>query len=56
MDPRHDQWNVQEPAEKTLQGFMQAAATGVSASFTCPEQFNPPVGKAPSSGEIRKAV
>ena len=54
MDPRHDRWNVQEPAEKTLQGFMQAAATGVSASFTCPEQFNPAVAKTPSSGEIRK--
>ena len=56
MDPRYDVWNVNEPAEKTLQGFMQAAATGVSASFTCPEQFNPPVGKAPSSGEIRKSA
>ena len=54
MDPRRDKWNVQEPADKTLQGFMQAAATGVSASFTCPEQFNPAVAKTPSSGEIRK--
>ena len=54
MDPRRDRWNVKEPAEKTLQGFMQAAAAGVSASFTCPEQFNPAVGKAPSSGEISK--
>ena len=54
MDPRRDKWNVQEPAEKTLQAFMKSAATGVSASFTCPEQFNPAVAKAPSSGEIRK--
>ncbi len=54
MDPRRDLWNVLEPAEKTLQAFMQAAATGVSASFTCPEQFNPAVAKTPSSGEIRK--
>ena len=54
MDPRHDLWNVQEPAEKTLQAFMQAAAAGVSASFTCPEQYNPAVAKGPSSGEIRK--
>ena len=56
MDPRRDHWAVQEPAEKTLQGFMQAAATGVSASFTCPETFNPAVGKSPSSGEIRKSA
>ena len=56
MDPRHDTWAVKEPEDKTLQGFLQAAATGVSASFTCPEQFNPAVGKAPSSGEIRKSA
>ena len=56
LDPRRDVWNVNEPSEKTLQGFMKAAATGVSASFACPEGFNPPVGKAPSSGEIRKAA
>ena len=55
-DPRRDVWNVSEPAEKTLQGFMKAAATGVSASFACPEGFDPPVGKAPSAGEIRKAA
>ena len=56
MDPRHDTWAVKEPEDKSLQGFLQAAATGVSASFTCPETFNPPVGKAPSSGEIRKSA
>ncbi len=56
MDPRRDRWNVQEPAEKTLQAFMQGAATGVSASFTCPESFNPAVAKTPSSAEIRKAA
>ena len=56
MDPRRDRWDVQEPAEKTLQGFMQKAATGVSASFTCPESFNPAVAKTPSSGEIRKSA
>ena len=53
-DPRRDRWNVLEPAEKTLQAFLLGAATGVSASFTCPEQYNPAVPKAPSSGEIRK--
>jgi hypothetical protein len=56
MDPRRDRWAVNEPAEKTLQAFMQAAATGVSASFTCPETFNPAVNKSPSSGEIRKSA
>ena len=56
MDPRHDTWAVKEPEEKSLQGFLQAAAAGVSASFTCPESFNPAVGKAPSSGEIRKSA
>ena len=56
MDPRHDTWAVKEPEEKTLQSFLKAAATGVSASFTCPEEFNPAVGKAPSSGEIRKSA
>ena len=56
MDPRRDTWNVQQPAEKTLQGFMLAAATGVSASFTCPEAYNPAVAKAPSSGQIRKSA
>jgi hypothetical protein len=56
MDPRYDVWNVKPPEEKTLQAFLQAAATGVSASFSCPEAFNPSVGKVPPSGEIRKAA
>jgi hypothetical protein len=56
MDPREDTWNVKEPEDKTLQGFMQSAATGVSASFTCPEAFNPAVSKTPSSGQIRKSA
>jgi hypothetical protein len=56
MDPRRDTWAVTEPQEKTLQAFLQAAATGVSASFTCPEDFNPAVTKAPSSGAIRKSA
>ena len=56
MDPRRDRWAVQEPAEKTLQGFMQGAAAGVSAQFSCLETFNPAVGKTPSSGEIRKSA
>jgi len=56
MDPRYDVWNVKEPEEKTLQGFLKSAATGVAASFTCPEGFNPAVGKAPPSGAIRKAA
>ena len=54
MDPRRDRWIVKEPEDKTLQAFMKAAAAGVSASFSCPEQFNPAVAKAPSTGEIRK--
>jgi len=56
MDPRRDVWNVKEPAEKTLHGFLQAAATGVSASFACPDEFNPAVGKMPPSGAIGKAA
>ncbi len=56
LDPRRDTWAVTEPQEKTLQAFLQAAATGVSASFTCPEAFNPAVSKAPSSGAIRKSA
>jgi hypothetical protein len=56
MDPRYDVWNVTAPEEKTLHAFLQAAATGVSASFACPEAFNPPVGKTPPSGAIRKAA
>ena len=56
IDPRKDVWTVQEPAEKTLQGYMQDAAVHVSAAFACPEAFNPAVSKAPSTGEIRKAA
>ncbi len=56
LDPRRDAWTVKEPQEKTLQGFLEAAAMGVSASFACPEQFNPSVTKAPSSGAIRKSA
>jgi len=56
MDPRYDVWNVNAPEEKTLQAFLQAAATGVSASFTCPEGFNPAVSKTPASGAIHKAA
>jgi hypothetical protein len=56
MDPRTDLWNVGEPGDKTLHGYLQDAAIGVSASFTCPEEFNPAIGSAPASGEIRKAA
>jgi hypothetical protein len=56
MDPRQDVWNVKAPEEKTLQAFLQAAATGVSASFTCPEGFNPTVSKEPPSGQIHKTA
>ncbi len=55
-DPRRDTWAVNAPSEKTLQAFLKAASSGVSASFSCPEQFNPTLAKAPSSGEIRKAA
>lgn len=56
LDPRRDVWAVNEPQDKTLQAFLQSAATGVSASFSCPEQFNPAVTKAPSSAVIRKSA
>ena len=56
LDPRRDVWTVETPAEQNLQGYMQDAAVHVSAAFACPETFNPAVSKAPSSGEIRKAV
>jgi hypothetical protein len=53
-DPRRDVWEVKPPEEKTLQGWLRAAAIGVSASFSCPEVFNPAVSTDLSSGEIRK--
>ncbi len=56
LDLRKDVWTVESPAEKTLQGYLQNAAVHVSAAFACPETFNPAVNKAPSSGEIRKAI
>jgi hypothetical protein len=55
-DPRIDVWNVREPGDKNLHGYLQAAALGVSATFSCPEDFNPAVNKAPASGEIRNAA
>jgi hypothetical protein len=55
-DPRRDVWKVKEPAEKTLQAYMENAATHVSAAFACPEGFNPAVSKSISDGEIRKAA
>ncbi|MEO6788830.1 MAG: hypothetical protein ABI318_22135 [Chthoniobacteraceae bacterium] len=56
MDPRRDTWAVKAPEEKTLQAFLQAASAGVSASFTCPESFNPAISSTPSSGQIRKSA
>lgn len=56
LDLRKDVWTVESPAEKTLQGYLQNAAVHVSAAFACPESYNPAVNKAPSSGEIRKAI
>jgi hypothetical protein len=56
LDPRRDVWTVEEPTEKTLQGYLTDAAVHVSAAFACPEAFNPAVSKAPSKGEIRKAI
>jgi hypothetical protein len=53
-DPRRDTWTVKEPEEKTLQAYLRSAATNVSAGFWCPEEFNPAVASAPSSGQIRK--
>jgi hypothetical protein len=55
-DPRSDTWNVNPPTEATLQGYLIGAATGVSATFSYPEDWNPPVSKPPVSGEIRKAL
>jgi hypothetical protein len=56
MDPRRDTWAVKEPESKTLQGFLRAAAAGVSASFSCPKAFDPAVAKTPSSGRIHKSA
>ena len=55
-DPRTDTWNVKEPEEKTLQGYLRGASVGVAARFACPEAFNPAIAKAPGSGPIRKAA
>jgi hypothetical protein len=55
-DPRKDVWTVGEPAEKTLQAYLENAAVHVSAAFALPAAFNPAVSKAPSTGEIRKAA
>ncbi len=55
-DPRTDTWNIKEPEEKTLQGYLRGASVGVAASFSCPESYNPNVAKAPGSGPIRKAA
>ncbi|MEQ1854244.1 MAG: hemophore-related protein [Chthoniobacteraceae bacterium] len=56
MDPRTDTWKVGEPGDKTLHGYLQSAALGVSALFSCPEEFNPEIGAAPSPGEIGKVA
>ena len=53
-DPRDDEWEVKVPEDKTLQGWLRAAAIGVSAGFACPETYNPTLSSGPSSGEIHK--
>jgi len=55
-DPRKDSWVVKAPAEATLQAYLQEAAKNVSASFTVPESFNPPIKAPPKSGPIGSAV
>ena len=55
-DPRHDEWDVQAPEDKSLQGWLRAAAIGVSAGFACPESFNPTLASAPSSGEMIRTM
>lgn len=53
-DPRNDIWNVSEPAEKTLQAYLEQAGRSVSASFLVPENWNPAVSKSLSSGKVGK--
>jgi hypothetical protein len=55
-DPRDDVWNVKAPSEQTLQGYLLAASTSVSAAFLCPESYNPPLSKGPPSGPIEKSI
>jgi hypothetical protein len=52
-DPRLDTWIVKEPAEKTLQGYLDQGAQSVSASFVFPESLNPAVTGKLSTGQVR---
>lgn len=55
-DPRKDLWNVKPVSDATFQAYVMEAAKNVSASFWFPENWNPAVKAAPSSGTIRSAL
>ena len=55
-DPRKDTWAVKEPAEKTVQSYLEEAGRSVSASFLVPEKWNPTVNSKLRTGEVRKLM
>jgi hypothetical protein len=52
-DPRQDTWTVKDPAEKTLQSYLDQGAQTVAASFVFPETLNPSINGKLSSGQVR---
>jgi hypothetical protein len=55
-DPRQEQWKVKAPEQPTLHAYLEQASHTLSAQFFAPEQWNPPVAKAPKSGKIASVI
>jgi hypothetical protein len=56
IDPREEEWKVKPATDSTLHAYLEEASHTLSALFFVPEQWNPPVAKAPKSGKITSVL
>jgi hypothetical protein len=55
-DPRTEKWETKPAGEATLHGYLEQASQSVSAQLWAPEEWNPAISKAPSSGAAKDAI
>jgi hypothetical protein len=55
-DPRHIEWKVAEAGDRSLQAMLDQGAQKTGAVFAVPFDWNPVLGKLPSSGRVGKVT
>ncbi len=55
-DPRHIEWKVTETGDRSLQAMLDQGAQKTGAVFAVPFDWNPVLGKLPSSGRVGKVT